>query len=308
MKYRNLDGSEPQPIGKVLRWALVDRLRGARKPDTRPFETPRVANDGRAIRENTGEPWVTWIGHATWLIQLAGKNVLVDPIWASAISGVVRRKSAPGVRMEDLPRIDAVLVSHNHRDHMDEPTLRKLSSAEAVVPMGLAPAMKKLGYSRITELGWWEHHAVGPLTMHFVPSQHWSRRGLNDSNDTLWGGYVLEGGGARVYHSGDTAYFAGFREIGRRLGPIDVALLPIGAYDPEWFMRKQHMNPEDALNAFRDLGARRMLAMHWGTYQLTDEWLGEPPEKLQALVQGAPDADRVEVVPIGATVKIAPLQ
>ena len=134
----------------------------------------------------------------------------------------------------------------------------------------------------VTELDWWGSTRVGPVTVHFVPAQHWSRRGLKDANETLWGGFVVEGTSARVYHSGDTAYFEGFQEIGRRFPALDAALLPIGAYDPEWFMSRQHMNPEEAVRAFVDLGARRFLAMHWGTFKLTDEPLDEPPQRLDA--------------------------
>jgi L-ascorbate metabolism protein UlaG (beta-lactamase superfamily) len=131
-------------------------------------------------------------------------------------------------------------------------------------------------------LDWWGSTKVGAVTVHFVPAQHWSRRGLNDVNETLWGGFVVEGSSARVYHSGDTAYFEGFQEIGRRFPGLDAAMLPIGAYDPEWFMEKQHMNPEQAVRAYEDLGARRFLAMHWGTFKLTDEPLDEPPQRLDA--------------------------
>ncbi len=256
----------------------------------------------KAIRENHAAPWLTWIGHATWLVQLAGKNILIDPIWAKRISGVVPRQSEPGVAIKDLPSIDAVLVSHNHRDHMDAPTLKQFAHAEAIVPKGCGAQMRSFGFTRITELQWWQSHTLGDATIHFVPSQHWSRRSLFDINAALWGGFVIAGGGARVYHSGDTAYFDGFKEIGERLGPIDAAMLPIGAYDPEWFMRKQHMNPQDAVQAFKDLKAKRMLPMHWATYQLTDEWLGEPPEKLHAL------APEVAIVALGETVKLDPAE
>lgn len=305
-RYRNLDGSLPHVGSTVFRWAVMDRLSGRRSPNRQPFEVPHVANDGAALRNNVSDALVTWVGHATWLVQLAGVNMVVDPIWAKAISGVVPRRSAPGVSLKDLPRIDVVLVTHNHRDHMDAPTLRHFSKAPlAVVPQGLGPSMRALGYTNITQMEWWQTIAVGNASITFVPSQHWSRRGVADTNETLWGGYVMEGGGKRVYHTGDTAYFDGFKEIARRCGSPDAALLPIGAYDPEWFMRRQHMNPEDALHAAQDLDARRILPMHWGTYQLTDEWLGEPPHKVVELAEKDPQLlARLTLCPVGATEKL----
>jgi L-ascorbate metabolism protein UlaG (beta-lactamase superfamily) len=301
-----MDGSLPPSASVVFKWAIWDRLTGRRTPNRRPFAVPRIINDGAALRRNRCDPLVTWIGHATWLAQLAGVNMLVDPIWARRISGLVARRSPPGVALGDMPRVDVVLVTHSHRDHMDTRTLRHFADAPlAVVPMGLGPALRRLGYREVQELAWWQTIRAGGASITLVPSQHWSRRGLTDTNKTLWGGYVLEGGGKRVYHAGDTAYFSGFRAIADRVGSPDAALLPIGAYEPEWFMRRQHMNPQDALRAASDLDARRILPMHWGTYQLSDEWLGEPPHKVVELAQRDRRLlERLTLCPVGATVRL----
>ena len=305
-RYRNLDGSLPHSAAIVFKWGVLDRLAGRRTPDRRPFEVPRVANDGAALRRNISEPLVTWVGHATWLVQLAGVNLLVDPVWAEIVAGVVPRRSAPGVALAALPPIDVVLVTHNHRDHMDLSTLRHFSAAPlAAVPLGLGRPLRRLGYREVRELDWWQTVRAGKVAITLVPSQHWSRRGLTDINATLWGGFVIEGGGRRVYHSGDTAYFDGFREIARRLGSPDAALLPIGAYEPEWFMRRQHMTPEDALMAAHDLDAGRILPMHWGAYQLTDEWLGEPPQRVVAAAEKDPRLlERLTLCPVGAIERV----
>ena len=220
---------------------------------------------------------MTWLGHASFLVQGAGASVLIDPALGPRIS-IVSRNAGPGLRVEQLPRIDASLVTHNHYDHLDLPTLHAVG-APVIAGLGTHTTVKDLP---CTELAWWDRMNVGGLTVTFVPSQHWSRRGLGDTNQALWGGFVVEGAGARVYHAGDTAYFSGFQDIGRRFPGLDAALLPIGAYDPEWFMRSQHMNPGDATQAFLDLGARRLVAMHWGTFKLTDEPLDEPPRLLRA--------------------------
>jgi L-ascorbate metabolism protein UlaG (beta-lactamase superfamily) len=305
-RFVNLDGSEPQPLSSVLEWAVVDRVLGRRTRDTRPAHTPRVAPDlaklqhppeaGRGAR-------LTWVGHASWLVQLDGVSLLIDPVFSRSIGPGVRRQTPPGVALEGLPPIAAQLVTHNHYDHLDLPSLKSVRQP-IVAALGLERFFARRGLA-CTELDWWGETRVGNVSVHFVPSQHWSRRGLSDTNETLWGGFVIEGSSARIYHSGDTAYFAGFSEIGKRCGPIDAAILPIGAYEPEWFMGKQHMNPEEAVRAYADLGAREFVAMHWGTFRLTDEPMDEPPVRLAAEWQRqALDPGRRHVLPVGGSLEI----
>ena len=283
VRYKNLDGSGPHPFGTVFKWAVGDKLAGRRRksperaavrrvePDLTVLATPPAPGEGARL---------TWLGHASWLVQLDGVSLLIDPALRDTITGFIRRNVAPGVPLEKLPPIAATLVSHNHYDHLDMPTVLRVG-APVITGLGVARYFRH-GAPPATELDWWGSTKVGPVTVHFVPSQHWSRRGLADANEMLWGGFVIEGSSARLYHSGDTAYFDGFKEIGRRYPGIDAAMLPIGAYDPAWFMSKQHMNPEEAVQAFEDLGAARFLAMHWGTFKLTDEPLDEPPQRLDA--------------------------
>jgi L-ascorbate metabolism protein UlaG (beta-lactamase superfamily) len=275
-RFKNLDGSGPVPVGQVLRWMLLDRLAGRRRRAPSRAPVPQVEPDEELLRNPPLQGLrVTWLGHASFLVQGEGTSVLVDPALGPRIS-VIARNAGPGLRVEQLPRVDAALVTHNHYDHLDLPTLRNVG-APVIAGLGTRDNLRGLP---CTELAWWDRLHVGGLTVTFVPSQHWSRRSFNDMNEALWGGFVIEGGGARVYHAGDTAYFAGFQDIGQRFPRLDAALLPIGAYDPEWFMRSQHMTPEDAVQAYLDLGARRLVAMHWGTFKLTDEPLDEPPRRL----------------------------
>ena len=177
-------------------------------------------------------------------MQLAGVSLLIDPVLGESIVGFTKRNGRAPLQAAQLPRIDAQLVSHNHYDHLDLPSLRAVG-APVVAGLGNAPTFGK--QLPVTELGWWDAVEIGGVRVTYVPSQHWSRRSLSDANRALWGGFVLAGGGVTIYHSGDTAYFDGFAEIGRRFPRLDAALLPIGAYDPRWFMAKQHMNPDDAL-------------------------------------------------------------
>jgi L-ascorbate metabolism protein UlaG (beta-lactamase superfamily) len=301
-RYRNLDGKfEPKTLVDVFKWkAGLGPEKKRRAPSRAPV--PVVENDGRAL-QGAQRPAVTWVGHATFLVQLGGLSVLTDPVLSERIAVTIPRNVRPGLSYEALPKVDAVVLTHNHYDHMDAPTLQRLGPAvRYFVPEGLGSWFRKNGLPQVTELRWWQQAQLGALSLTFVPAQHWSRRSLSDTNETLWGGFVLEGGGRRVYHSGDTAWFEGFRDIGARCGPVDAALLPIGAYDPRWFMRAQHMNPEDAVEAFLALGARRFVAMHWGTFKLTDEPLDEPPQLLRRLwaERGLPPA-QLAIPAIGET-------
>jgi L-ascorbate metabolism protein UlaG (beta-lactamase superfamily) len=264
----------------MFRWKVLERLAGRGPAGDADFQTPVRANDGALIRQPA--PSLTWVGHATFAMRLSGLLVATDPIWSSRIAGTIRRKAPPGVALESLPPIDVVTVSHNHYDHLDLPTLRRIGPAATyVVPVGVGELLQRNKLPNVVELDWWQSHRIGDLEITLVPSRHWSMRAPWNRNDALWGGFVYRGRDGSAYHAGDTASFDGFAEIGRRLGPVDWAMLPIGAYEPRWFMAPQHMSPDEAGEAFLALGARLLVAMHWGTFQLTDEPLGEPPARLR---------------------------
>jgi L-ascorbate metabolism protein UlaG (beta-lactamase superfamily) len=301
--YTNLDGTTPDKgVADILKWQ-VDRLRRPRK--YAPFVTPRRANDGAVLRDNGAH--LTWIGHATFVMRLGEKVIATDPIWSPRV-GTVRRWAEPGVRMNDLPPIDVVTVSHSHYDHLDVPTLKALGRGPTyVVPRDVGEILHEAGLPNVVELGWWESWSTGDLTVTLVPAQHWSMRVPWDRNRRLWGGFVYQGPEATAYHAGDTAFSERvFTEIGERFPEIDSALLPIGAYEPQWFMQPQHMGPEEAAHAWEILGARRLVAMHWGTFKLTDEPMGEPPERLRTFwnVRGH-DVARLWVLDIGETRPLA---
>jgi L-ascorbate metabolism protein UlaG (beta-lactamase superfamily) len=248
-----------------------------------------------------------WVGHATFLMRAGGKVIATDPIWSTRIQGAIKRRAAPSVTLEEAPPIDVVTVSHSHFDHLDLPTLKRIGpGATYVVPRHVGELLHEAGLPNVIELDWWDETTIGDLTLTLVPAQHWSMRMPWDRNRRLWGGFVYSTPEGRAYHAGDTAYSPlVFKAIGQHFasrGGIDWAMLPIGAYEPGWFMRPQHMDPEDALRAFDDLGARTFVAMHWGTFKLTDEPLNEPPERLRALaLTRGLDAARLWVASIGDT-------
>jgi N-acyl-phosphatidylethanolamine-hydrolysing phospholipase D len=308
-------GKVKGPLG-VLKWGmtrLVTRL--PRDPPASSF--PIVASAFAVPRAGRDTLGVTWVGHSTLLVQAGGQNVLTDPIWSRRASPVQwagpARIVPPGVPFDALPPIDIVLLSHNHYDHLDSPSVRRIADtwpeARWVIPMGLAPSVRRLGARHVTELEWWMDVKIDDVSIGCTPAQHFSQRGPGDRNRTLWCGWAIEGGGHRVYFAGDTGYHPEFGEIARAYGPFDVACLPVGAYEPRWFMRPIHMNPEDAVRAFADmLGAHPafdagvMVAMHWGTFKLTDEALDEPPERTRsAWRQAGLNEDRLWILAHGET-------
>ena len=290
-------------------------------PDAPPggWNFPHVRTDAAALRANGARPTITWIGHSAFLAQVAGQNVLFDPQFSQRASPVAfagpKRIVPLPLDIPDLPRIDVVLTSHNHYDHLDLDTVKRLAALPAgsplfLVPLGLARWFRDQGIERVEELGWWQSRVVGGLRYTLVPVQHWSKRTLWDANETLWGGWVVEGGGLKLVHTGDLGYSRDVRDIGERLGPFDLALIPIGAYAPRWFMRTMHVNVAEALQVRADLGAARAIGMHWGTFDgLTDEPMDEPPAELARLRQAAGLApEAFDVMKIGETRSIEPLQ
>lgn len=247
------------------------------------FFTPRTGSVKMPAFPRLGarEVALTWIGHASFLVQFADFNAVIDPNFANWLF-FLKRLKRPGLRLRDLPPIDLVLLTHAHFDHFHKPSLRRLPSPKiAVMPWGCGPLARRLGFERIVELEWWESFGHLDWRVTLTPAQHWGARALRDAHRG-WGGFVIEHRGRRLYHGGDSAYFDGFAEIGRRLRP-EVAMLPIGAYFPDSF-RKVHMGPDEAVKAFRDLGAEWLVPMHYGSFKLSFEAMDEPERWLREIV------------------------
>jgi N-acyl-phosphatidylethanolamine-hydrolysing phospholipase D len=269
----------------------------------------RVAANAAFLRENAlgSVPTVTWIGHSTLLVQMGHVTFLTDPIWSRTASPLAvgpKRFVEPGALLEELPRIDFVVVSHNHYDHMDIPTLRALAArgTTVFVPLANGRLLRDAGIESVVELDWWQSAAFAGVEIHSVPAQHWSRRGIFDGDRALWAGWVVIADDRRFYFAGDTGLFPGFEEIGGTLGPFDLAALPIGAYEPRAMMEPAHLNPEEAIEAARMLGARKSIAVHFGTFDLSDEPVDEPPARFRAASLAADRGKDVDwVFSIGET-------
>ena len=261
---------------EIRQWQRTRR----KEPWPRHVQDPPLAPPGRVAHDRIA---ATFIGHSTFLLQIGGVCVLTDPIWSARCSPVSfagpRRARRPGQNLDTLPGVDLLLVTHNHYDHMDLPTLRKVRarwSPRVATGLGNAQHLAKAGIRSAVELDWWQSAALAGARVTYVPAQHFSSRTLRDRNRSLWGGFVVEANGAVIYFAGDTGYCPHFAEIRQRFPRIDLALLPIGAYEPRWFMRQQHVNPEESVQAHLDLAPRRSLGMHFGTFQLTDEAIDAP--------------------------------
>lgn len=300
---------------EFLRWR-IDRLSAPLPRDPARSELPRATPELAVPRGAPGTCSVTWVGHSTLLVQAGATNILTDPIWsayAGPVQGFGPRRWVPaGVPFDSLPPLDLILLSHNHYDHLDHRTVRRLIDAHPdahwVTTLGLEAFLRKRGARQVTELDWWQETDAAGARVACTPAQHFSARGLTDRWRTLWASFAVRVGGRSIYFCGDSGYHPEFAAIGAKYGPFDVALMPIGAYEPRWFMHTMHMDPEEAVRAFGELnaGARGkravMVGMHWGTFKLTDEALDEPPERARAAwARTAAPAEDLWILPHGGT-------
>ncbi|HSJ12966.1 MAG TPA: MBL fold metallo-hydrolase [Longimicrobiales bacterium] len=285
-------GGDDRGLRDMLRWWL-QRWRHGVAPTPPAAAFPRADPTPAVPRLDADEVRVTWVGHSTFLIQLPGCNVLTDPVWSRRASPVQWtgpvRLAPPGLEFDALPPIDVVLLSHDHYDHLDRPTITRLHERGGdeltfVTPLGYRSWLARLGIERVAELGWHQQaRFASGLNVTALPARHWAQRTPWDSMRRLWASFALRLGAWRLYFCGDSGYAPIFADIGRYAGPFDIVLLPIGAYEPRWFMQPAHMNPEEAVQAWVDLGATGVfVAMHWGTFRMTDEPPLEPPERLRA--------------------------
>lgn len=324
----NYTEATDKTFSEVLTWTWQRLRNGLPKPPEQL--TPVVAPDFAFIHANVGktqEPAITWIGHATMLVQMGGLNILLDPMFSQRASPVQwmgpKRYQPPGIALADLPHIDLVLLSHNHYDHLDADSMEALNRQTGgpplfIVPLGIKKWMAGAGIINVQQMDWWDNtllqFPMGEVEVHFTPVQHWSSRGFADRRATLWGGFALFASDFHAYFSGDTGYSEDFKDTQKQFasrqtsllgGGFDIALIAVGAYEPRWFMKEQHVNPEEAVQIHLDLKAKRSIGVHWGTFDLTNESLDQPPKDLAAARHaiGLTPQD-FDVMAIGQTLKL----
>ena len=297
-EYKNTNGKAiEKPFKDLLKWMNSDV-----NPNLSSIE---VSSEWKNINLNQDNDYIIWIGHSTFLIKKAGTVILTDPIFSDRASPFKNigpeRLIPPVIPLKELPRIDFVTVSHNHYDHLDINSLKKISKlnpdAVFLVPAGDLKLLKKKRINNVYEFNWWETFKVEELTFTFTPVQHWSKRGLFDRNKSLWGGWYINFNDYGMYHAGDTGYSKDFIDTRLKLGAPKYAFIPIGAYDPEWFMAESHVNPEDAVQIMIDLEAEKAFGMHWGTFALTDEDTLEPPTRLKDSLEFPNSPDFISLTP-----------
>ena len=312
LRFFDPDGVPPKSLGAVLRWQFGGARQRAKWPDWVPnsdADTPPARVSGDKVR-------LSFVGHVSWLIQTSGLNILVDPVWSMRASPFAwagpKRHNDPGIAFDALPDIDVVLVSHGHYDHLDIATLSKLAAKFAprvITPLGNDVTMREADSAIKPEAFDWQDRVElgGGVAVTLVPTRHWSARGPFDRNKALWASFVLETPAGKLYIVCDSGYGEGkhFRRVGEVHGPLRLAILPIGAYEPRWFMKDQHMNPSDAIKALADCGAQAALAHHHGTFQLTDEAIDAPANALgEALDEAEIPRERFAVLKPGQVVEI----
>ena len=302
---------EQHGFGSVLQWQLKTIGNNQKK-----IGVDVVKNDPNWIRNNTSEPVITWINHSTFLLQIDGVNILTDPIFSERCSPVQwagpKRFTKPGLALDSLPKIDFVIISHDHYDHLDVGTIEQIQAKQKdnpptwYVPLKVKQRFLDWGVTNVKELDWWEKENQSGFEIHCVPAQHFSGRSLTDRNSTLWAGWVLVKNDFRFFFAGDTGYSPDFKEIGKRLGPFDLSCIPIGAYNPRWCMKGVHVDPYEAIEIHKDVQSKLSIGMHWGTFALADEDMDEPPRSLtDGLQKTGLKSDEFIVLKNGQMVKLA---
>ena len=283
-RFSNSDGMKNEKsLGEVLKWSW------SREEPKKEFIKTNENINLNSLKDR--EHYALWIGHSTFLINNGDLTILTDPIFSERASPLKfagpKRLIKPVIKIKDLPEVDVITISHNHYDHLDINSLRKIQkkfpNVKILVPKGDLKLLKNYNLNNGFEFLWWEEIIFDNTKFIFTPAQHWSARGLRDRNKSLWGSWFIKTEEKNIFHAGDTGYSDDFMEIRNRLGTVDFAMIPIGAYDPQWFMSYSHVNPEEALSIAKDLDAKKSIGMHWGTFILTDEPVLEPRERLNKI-------------------------